>query len=205
MVSRSEVSGRTTSESTSPAWSRPLRLIHLLLVIAVTVQLFLGSFMRSPHPGRPDSAGFEAHEILGGTILVLIILHWIWSCTHPHEGLRRLFPWTRAGLRNVLEELRAGVCQLRLPSGGPGNRDGGLAGFVHGLGLLAITAMVLIGSAFFLSRMAGASRSTLETIETTHDTFAIIVWVYWGGHLAVTVLHSLLRQPVWKSMFGLGD
>lgn len=195
----------TTPEAKTSYWSRPLRLIHLLLALAVTSQLFLGSFMRSPHPGRPDSASFEAHEILGATILVLIIVHWIWSCTHPNEGVRHLFPWTRAGMRNIFADVRTAVRDLRLPPGGPGNNEGGLAGFIHGLGLLAITAMVIIGGTFFLSRLAGASHRSLETIENIHDIFAIVVWIYWGGHLAVTVLHSLLRQPVWKRMFSVGN
>lgn len=191
-------------KTTAADWSRPLRLIHLLLAIAVTIQLFLGSFMHSPRFGHPDSASFEAHEILGAVICVLIILHWIWSCTHPHEGLRHLFPWTRSGMRTAFEELRAGICNLRLPSAGPGSRDGGLAGFIHGLGLLAVTAMVIIGGAFFLLRMAGAAHGDLEIIKNVHDVFAIIVWVYWGGHLTATMLHSLLRQPVWKGMSTLG-
>lgn len=184
-------------------WSRPLRLIHLLLAAAVSTQLFIGSFMRSPHPGRPDTFGFMSHEVIGAIILALIIVHWLWSFTHPHEGLRHLFPWTRAGLRNVGNELWQGVRYLRLRAGGPGNGD--LAGFVHGLGLLAVTAMVITGGIFFLSRTMGAGRDTLELIEDVHDTFAVITWVYWGGHLAASVLHSLLRQPVWKRMFSLGN
>ncbi|MGB9429498.1 MAG: cytochrome b/b6 domain-containing protein [Gammaproteobacteria bacterium] len=186
-------------------WSRPLRLIHLLLAIAVTAQLFIGSFMHSPHSGRPDTFGFETHEILGATILALIILHWLWSCTHPHEGLRHLFPWTRQGLCNVIREFWQAVRYLRLPSGGPGAKGGGLVGFIHGLGLLAITAMAITGGVFYLSRMAGAGHDTLEIIEDVHDTFAVIAWIYWGGHLAVVVLHSLLRQPIWKRMFSLGN
>ncbi|MGA9852278.1 MAG: cytochrome b/b6 domain-containing protein [Gammaproteobacteria bacterium] len=192
----------TTQEIPAGQWSRPLRLLHLLLAIGVTAQLFIGSFMHSPHPGRPDSMGFEAHEIIGAAVLALIILHWLWSCSHPNEGLRHLFPWTRQGLRKVVAEFWQGVRYLRLPPGGPG-KDGGLAGLVHGLGLLAITAMVITGGTFYLSRMAGAGRGTLEIIEDIHDTFAVIVWVYWGGHLGVTVLHSLLRQPVLKRMFSL--
>lgn len=191
----------TPPQIPSPNWSRPLRLIHLLLAIAVTVQLFLGSFMHSPHPGRPDSAGFIAHEILGATILVLVVLHWIWSCTHPGEGLRHLFPWTRAGMRKILKDVQTGIRDLRLPPGGPGDHVGSVAGFVHGLGLLAVTAMVVIGSGFFLARLDGASWGNLNLIEDIHDTVAVIVWVYWGGHLATTALHSLLRQPVWQRMF----
>lgn len=191
-------------EEAAPAyWSRPLRLIHLSLAIAVTVQLFIGSFMRGPHPSRPDGVGFEAHEILGATILAIIILHWLWSCTHPDEGLRHLFPWTRAGLRNVLAQLSAGVRERCLPRGGPDGGVGGLAGFIHGLGLLAVTVMVLVGSAFFLLRLAGASQDSLGIAEDVHDVFAVVVWIYWGGHLLATVLHSFVGESIWRRMFSV--
>lgn len=195
----------TAQDISTGQWSWPLRLIHLLLAAAVTAQLFVGSFMHSPHRGRPDTFGFETHEVLGATILTLIIVHWLWSFTHPHEGLRQLFPWTRAGIRNVVAELWTAVRYQRLPTGAPRNDAGGLAGFVHGLGLLAITAMAATGASYYLSRMAGASHDSLELIEDIHDTFAVIAWIYWGGHLGATVLHSLLRQPVWKRMFSLGS
>ncbi|HKT32898.1 MAG TPA: cytochrome b/b6 domain-containing protein [Gammaproteobacteria bacterium] len=188
-------------EMSAAQWSRPLRLIHLLLAAAVTAQLFVGSFMRSPDPKRPDTFGFMSHEVIGAIILALIILHWLWAFTHPGEGIRHLFPWTRTGLRNVVSELWQGVRYQRLRPGGPGNSD--LAGFVHGLGLLAVTAMVITGGTFFVSRTLGAGRDTLELIEDVHDTFAVITWIYWGGHLAATVLHSLLRQPVWQRMLSL--
>lgn len=194
----------TVQENQSGQWSRPLRLLHLLLAVGVTAQLFIGSFMHSPHSGRPDTLGFHTHEVLGFTILALIILHWFWTFTHPNEGLRHLFPWTRTGMHNVIKELWQGIRYLRLPPGGPG-KDGGLAGFIHGLGLLTITAMVITGATFYFSRMAGADHSTLEIIEDIHDTFAVIAWIYWGGHLGVTVLHSLLRQPILKRIFSLGN
>lgn len=188
-------------ENPAGQWSRPLRTIHLLLAAAVTAQLFIGSFMRSPHPGRPDTFGFMSHEVIGAIILVLIIAHWLWTFSHPNEGLRHLFPWTRRDLSEVVNELWQSLRYQRLPKGGP--NSAGLAGFVHGLGLLAVTAMVIIGATYFLVRLAGASHDTLETIEDVHDVFAVITWIYWGGHLAAAVFHSLLRQPVWPRMFGL--
>lgn len=183
-------------------WSRPLRIIHLLLALAVTAQLFVGSFMRGPHPARPDSFGFASHEVLGTAILLLVVAHWLWILAHPAEGWRGLFPWTRSGMRRVVHELWAGLRYRRLPSSRAGS-EGALAGFVHGLGLLAVSATAVIGGTFFLARMAGASHVTLGAIENVHDVFAVLVWAYWSGHLGITILHSLLRQPVWKPMFHL--
>ena len=193
-----------TLDSTAGRWSRTLRLLHLLLAIAVTAQLFIGSFMGSPHTGRPDTFGFESHEVLGFTILALVLLHWLWSFTHPIEGLGHLFPWTRKGLSRVIAQFWQAIRYRQLPSSGP-DVDSGLAGFTHGLGLLAVTSMAFTGCIFYLSRMAGASHGILEIIEDVHDTLAVVTWVYWGGHLAVTLLHSLLRHPTFIRMFNLFD
>lgn len=188
--------------SDSNRWSLPLRIIHALLAAAVSAQLLVGSLMRSPHPGRADTFGFMTHELLGALILVLVVVHWGWSIGHPGEGLKHLFPWTRDGLKRVASELARMAARRELPAGGP--QDRGLAGFVHGLGLLAVTATVVVGALFFVARAAGADRAALERIEDLHDVLAIVTWVYWGGHLAATVLHGLLRQPVWRRMFGFG-
>ncbi|MGH8113675.1 MAG: cytochrome b/b6 domain-containing protein [Rhodanobacteraceae bacterium] len=190
-----------THDITVARWSRPLRVIHLLLAIAVTAQLFIGSFMRDPHAGQPDSFGFMSHEVIGAIILVLIVLHWIWSLTHPAEGIRHLFPWTRAEMRRVVNQLRQAVLKQHLPSGGPADR--GLAGFVHGLGLLAISAMVVLGGTFFVSRAFGASRATLYIIKDVHDVGAVVVWIYWGGHLFAAIMHGVLGQPVMQRVFRL--
>lgn len=191
----------TTHPTAAGSWSRPLRTLHLLLAIAVTLQLFIGSFMRDPHPGRPDSFGFMTHEVIGATILALIVLHWAWVLTHPAEGARHLFPWTGRGLQQVVDELWQAVRWQRLPSGGA--RHAGLAGFIHGLGLLAVTATVALGASFFIVRAAGAGLGMRVPIKNVHDVFAIVVWVYWGGHLFTTIMHSLLHQPVWRTMFNL--
>jgi cytochrome b561 len=189
-----------TPEFPVTKWSRPLRLIHFLLAATVTAQLFIGSFMRSPRPGRPDSFGFMSHEAIGATILALVAVHWLWSFSHPDEGIRHLFPWTRTGMRNIVDELRQAIRHRRMQPGGPGHA--GLAGFVHGLGLIAISAVAIAGGAFYLSRLLGVGHHALKLIEDIHDTFAVVAWGYWGGHLAATIVHSLLRRPVWRRMFG---
>ncbi|MDQ4147225.1 MAG: hypothetical protein M3120_06000 [Pseudomonadota bacterium] len=56
--------------------------------------------------------------------------------------IRHSFPWGAADRAIVFQELRALVL-WRLPTSGPGSR---LPSFVHGLGLLTVTAMALTGS-----------------------------------------------------------
>lgn len=180
-------------------WSRSTKVLHLLLAVTVTLQLFIGSFMRSPHPQQPDSLGFRAHEVLGSVVLAVLVAFWVWAWARPEAGVRHLFPWNRAGLRQVRADFAALLRRRQLPAGGP--QDRGLAGFVHGLGILALSALALIGASFFFARLAGASWATLRLIEDAHDVFAALLWAYWGGHLAMVLLHGWLGQPLWRPMF----
>lgn len=183
----------------SPEWSRTAKILHLLLALLVTLQLFVGSFMRSPHARQPDSFGFISHEILGAAIVCVLIAFWCWACARPEAGVRHLFPWNRAGRRQVASDLRALLGRRQLPAGGP--QDRGLAGLVHGLGMLTVSALGVVGASFFFARLAGASWGTLNLIEDAHDVFAALLWAYWGGHLAMVLLHTGLGHPVWQSIF----
>jgi cytochrome b561 len=53
--------------------------------------------------------------------------------------------------------------------------------------------------------MMGAGPDTLGIIEDVHDTFAVITWIYWGGHLAVTLFHVLMHHSTFSRMFDLSD
>lgn len=78
---------------------------------------------------------------------------------------------------------RRGLVSLPLPPGGP---EGCVSGFVHGLGLLAVTVMVLTGAVLFVGMPEDGSDLTplKETSVERHEVFATTTWIYWGGHVA---------------------
>jgi cytochrome b561 len=106
--------------------------------------------------------------------------------------VRHLFPWGAAGRNQIGQELRE-LALLRLPPGSPENR---LAGLVHGLGFLAVTGMVLTGAVLFFGIPEGGADLTGATqgSEELHEVLATLVWVYWGGHIAMAVLHEFLAR-----------
>jgi cytochrome b561 len=174
-------------------WPLPTRFLHLGLAAAVTAQLFVSLVMEPPADQKAGEAmaafAYEIHETVGLFALAVVLLHWLWSLAQTGEGnWRHLLPWGAQGRREVMADLR-GLAQQRLPEGGP---RGGLPGLVHGLGLLAVTAMALSGGLLFLYLPEhGEPHGWVEIVEEFHETIAALVWTYWGAHIAMGVLHQL--------------
>ncbi len=188
----------------SDYWQRPTRYLHLGLVLTVTAQLLLSLVMATPHGDRLRSAlqtgSFAVHEWVGMSTLVIVILHWLWSLRiHHAASLGHLFPWRGTGRRQVIGELRA-LLQGRLPKD---ETQGGLAGLVHGLGLLAVTAIAISGGVlFFLIPENGLPASdTVHNLGDIHSFIATFVWLYWGAHIAMALLHHVLGHDTLRRIF----
>lgn len=185
-------------------WSIQTRLLHLGLALTVSLQLAVSLIMEPPNEesaGELARAAFEVHEVLGMTALVIVLLHWLWSLlARTDGGLARLFPWSAAGLAEVRADVKQ-LLQARLPQSGP---RAGLAGLVHGLGLLAVTGMALSGAVlFFLFPESGEPSGIVEVFEETHKFIATFVWIYWSAHVGLALLHKWAGHDTVRAMFSL--
>lgn len=185
-------------------WSFKTRFLHIGLALTVTTQLAVSLLMEPPDKEEASAlarTAFEIHEAVGMTALLIVLTHWLWSLLGRADGgLARLFPWRGAALAEVTEDLRQ-VLRGRLPQGGP---RGGLPGLVHGLGLLAVTGMALSGAGmFFLFPESGKPEGVVELFEESHEFIATFVWIYWGGHVGLALLHRLSGHDTVGAMFNL--
>jgi len=189
---------------TDNPWSRPTRWLHLGLSLTVTVQLFVSLVMKPPGAHGTHTAlqsgGFEVHEWCGLTALAIVLLHWAWSLTGRRQLLAHLFPWGRQGLARVGADFMQ-LLRLRPPEG---CLDGGLAGFVHGLGLLAVTFMTISGGVLFaLWPESGPIPSNAHEIGDVHSFVATFVWIYWWGHIVLALFHHFRGHATLRNMFRL--
>ena len=185
-------------------WSVQTRWLHIGLALTVTLQLAISLVMEPPNEKDASAlahAAFEAHEFVGMTALAIVLTHWAWSLiSRADGGLARLFPWSGSALAEVKSDI-AGLMKGRLPDGGP---RGGLPGMVHGLGFLAVTAMALTGGTlFFLFPESGKPDNTVNFIVELHEFISNFVWVYWGGHVAMGLLHKRAGHNTVQEMFTL--
>lgn len=178
-------------------FSPALRRLHLSVAILVTVELVIGLVM-SP---RRTPQLFLAHQLIGLAIAALVLLHWLWLARSERQQFANLFPYRGAGLRMVLLEL-AQIPRGRMPASGP---RPGLAGLIHGLGLLALTAVAGFGTAIYVLIRVGAVRSNAgETLETLHTVFAWVLIVYWVGHVLLALVHEARGDHVIARILRLG-
>ncbi|WP_083251425.1 cytochrome b/b6 domain-containing protein [Acidihalobacter yilgarnensis] len=185
-------------------WSQPIRWLHLGLFLTITAQLFLSLVMAGPddkHQSFLEHSTLITHEYVGLVAATIILAHWLYLALAERITFEHLFPWSAAGIRSVISEV-SGLLRGRLPDD---NEQAGLAGFIHGLGLLLATAMGFTGTVMYFLLQAGQMESTRYGIAVyIHGTLANVMWAYWIGHGLMAIMHQLLGHDTLRGIFRLG-
>jgi cytochrome b561 len=71
------------------------KVFHWLIVALLAIQLPLGWLMPDIHRGMKPGIAMSLHVSIGMTILVLIVLRFVWRLTHPVAPETNLPPWQR--------------------------------------------------------------------------------------------------------------
>lgn len=186
-------------------WSLPTRFLHIGLVLTVSAQLFISLVMSAPdHKGTAFSKmAFEAHEIVGLTALAIVLLHWLWSIfSHADGGLSHLFPMNKNDRDRLVKEVKD-LKKGQLPETG---KKGGLVGFIHGLGLLAVTGIAITGGfLFILFPETGEPGALAEAFAELHEGIAALVWTYWVAHGGMALIHQVQGHKILNNMFSLNN
>ncbi|MGH8427210.1 MAG: cytochrome b/b6 domain-containing protein [Gammaproteobacteria bacterium] len=180
-----------------PGFSPALRRLHFAVAVLVTAQIVIGLTM-SP---RQTPTLFLSHQLIGLTIAALVLLHWLWLFARERGQLEHLIPLRAPALRAVGYDLR-GLLRGRLPAGGP---RPGLPALIHGLGLLALTAVAGLGTGIYvLIRTHHTHTAADEILSELHVFFAWVLIVYWCGHVLLALVHEARGDHVIARMFRLG-
>ena len=181
-------------------WNINVRRLHWAIAITVTFQQFSSVWMSDPG----TQFLFPYHRIIGAISVCVLLLYGIYR--HVYGGFEILFPWGKAARREVVSEGLA-VLRGRLPSPGRGI---GISGFVHGLGLLALTGCALTGAIMFTMIPPGHVGPPDDPMAFTrytliHKWCGQVLWVYWWGHVALALVHQLAGHKVFGAIFRLED
>jgi cytochrome b561 len=155
----------------------------------------ISQIMEEPERGRPGDAFFEVHETLGVALLVILVLHWLWSMArNGRVPFGQLFPWPfpsrYAPLWRDVKRHGAELTRLRLPKT---DEPSPMASAVHGLGLTVATVMGATGLAILIGapEHGAPPAAWFHDVEEVHEAFATLMWIYLIGHAAVAALHQL--------------
>jgi cytochrome b561 len=73
------------------------KLFHWLIAALLAIQLPLGWLMPGIHRGMTPGTAMSLHISIGTTILLLIVLRFLWRLTHPVAPETNLAAWQRVG------------------------------------------------------------------------------------------------------------
>lgn len=180
-------------------WDIKLRLLHWAIALTATFQQLSSMYMSNPG----TQFLFPYHRIVGAVAAIVLLLFWLYS--YAIYDLKMLFPWGSDARREVLRESFA-LFRGRLPRTGRGI---GLSGFVHGLGLLALSGCACTGMIMFAMIPPGHVGPPSDPMAFTrytlqHKFFGEMLWIYWCGHTVFALVHQLTGGHVLGSIFGLG-
>ncbi|WP_436395618.1 cytochrome b/b6 domain-containing protein [Acidithiobacillus ferriphilus] len=173
-------------------WPRSTRWIHVGFALVVTFLLFSELDMKAIWKKFGELPFrhllFHAHMWVGMFATIIVIA--FWTQVFYNKSIRlHLFPYSGEYLENICRDIK-GLADRRLP---PSGMRGGLPGMIHGLGLLAVTGMALLGFImFFLIPNYGVAApiSFYQIPKKLHDFLSSFVWLYWWGHIGMATLHA---------------
>lgn len=191
-------------------YDRITRWLHAGIAVGVVVQLFCSLFMNVPAPGRSlPEAGYRLfliHRWSGITVVTLVILHWLWNLSgHVTGGWGHLFPWfSRQRMQRLVTDIKEVPKWLQGEFPGQQEETIPLAGAIHGLGLLVVSAMALSGAVIFFGMGSdGAMSLFVAVVRHGHMYMGEVLWVYFVGHAGIAVLHQARGDRLISKMFNL--
>jgi cytochrome b561 len=186
------------------------RWLHAGIALGVCVQLCTSLFMHVPSPGQPFVEPgyhfFLVHRWSGICVVTLVILHWLWGLSgHVAGGWAHLFPWfSGSQFREVISDVKDVPKWLHGQLPAQQEETIPLAGAIHGLGLLTVSAMAVSGATIFFGMGLHGSMSPLVAmLREGHMVMGNILWAYFFGHVGISALHQLRGDRLITKMFNL--
>ena len=185
-------------------YNRTTRILHSLIALTITFQLFVSFAMDHPEADRPMSqAGafwFEWHEWVGLAATAVLLASWIYRLVNfkrLEQG--QLFPWMNATGRKALVTETGQFLTLKWKALAD---TGALAGTIHGLGLLIATAMAVTGSILYIGLWpANVVNANVHNMMEVHSTLATVMWIYLYGHTIIALWHQFVGHSSIVKMF----
>ena len=173
-------------------WPRSTRWIHVGFALVVTFLLFSELDMKAIWKKVGELPFrhllFHAHMWVGMFATVIVVAFWV-QVFYNKSIRAHIFPYSGEYLDNVCTDIK-GLANGILP---PNGMRGGVPGMIHGLGLLAVTGMALMGFImFFLIPNYGVAAPIgfYQLPKKMHDFLSSFVWLYWWGHIGMATLHA---------------
>ena len=171
-----------------------VRILHVTILSLVLSQIIVSNFMGFADNGEISKKTVEycATWIHIGTGLSLLPITFIFIYIEiKRHGIMYFFPYVFGNFSQLKKDIQQ-LKQFKLPE----PSAYGIAAIVQGLGLGALTLVVLSGSTWFLAWVY--SSPWANTIKGLHQSLTGLIEAYVLGHGAMGILHLFLQVKTQK-------
>lgn len=176
--------------------TKKIRILHLLILVLVISQIIVSNWMtgtKSVVPPFFDMAYlFTWIHIISGFVLFFLTFFLVVSCFNQ-RGFKYFYPYLWGDFKQIKEDINS-LLAKKLPDSSPK----GLAATVQGLGLGALSIVILSGITWFILWLQ-QSPFALEA-RSIHKSLTILIEIYIYGHGGLGVIHFI----IWKKNNKMG-
>ena len=166
-----------------------VRNLHITILCLVLSQIIVSNFMGFTDNGEVSKKTIEYYgtwiHICTGLSLLPIAFVFIYVELKRH-GIKYFFPYFYGNFSQLKEDLKQ-LKQFELPE----PSAYGMAAIVQGLGLGALTLVILSGSTWFISWIYMAPWA--DSIKELHKLLTRLIEAYVVGHGGMGLLHLFFR------------
>ncbi|MEY0116914.1 cytochrome b/b6 domain-containing protein [Providencia rettgeri] len=170
--------------------TKRIRILHMLILLLVISQIIVSNWMTGTKsvviPFFEETYLFTWIHIVSGFVLFFLTFFLVVLCFHQ-RGFRYFYPYLWGDFKQIKEDINS-LLAKKLPDSSPK----GLAATVQGLGLGALSIVILSGIAWFFLWLQ-QSPFALEA-RSIHKSLTILIEIYIYGHGGLGIIHFI----IWK-------
>jgi len=168
--------------------TKRIRILHALILTFVITQIIISNWMAGTKleqiPALDSTYFFTWMHITLGLTLFFLTFMLIITC-FTQRGIKHFYPYLWGDFKQIKSDLKQ-LFSFQLPDSSPY----GLAASVQGLGLGALSIVILSGIAWF-TLWVQHSPLALEA-RSLHKSLTIFIEIYIYGHGGLAVLHFII-------------
>jgi len=163
---------------------KTIGFFHLGIAFFVTGSILTSLFLHGLH--SPEIV-IWIHVWMGYGVTVFLFLQFWAVFSKKYQKLRgHLYPYNKEGKKKIKEDIEL-LLRRKLPQKG---YRGGLSGLVEGLGLVAITGMVITGLTFHFAAVYDLGPK-FYFVYQMHSGFSGFAYAFFVGHAGMAVIQKL--------------
>lgn len=157
----------------------------------MTIQIITGFFLYGGLGADLPPAAVFIHRYSGLLACLFLLWHWIWCCFHP-KLFKHLYPWNKKGYLKIKGEIFAVLKEKKLPAKGP---QGGLPGFIEGLGVLTATGLALTGNTLpVILYYSGTITTFMHVVREIHIYIVPFFLAFYVGHVTMSIVNYFYQK-----------